>query len=98
MPVHIVRHESRSETSPHAKNAGTIADAATAALHSTVTFGACCRHSKEVLKQCQAALTAINIDGQTHLDAIHSQTKQFGKEALLLGALCNIARVESFLL
>jgi len=48
-----------------------------------------------VRKQCQAAITAINIDGQMQLDVIHSQTKQLGKEALLLGALCNVASVES---
>jgi len=58
------------------------------------------RHSASVaeIHEFQAALTAIDIDGEMHLDVICSETKQLGKEALLLGALCNIARVESFLL
>jgi len=64
MPVHMVRHGSRSEA----------------------------------INECQAALTAIDNDGRMHLDAIRSQTKQLGKEALLLGALCDVASIESFLL
>jgi len=67
MPVHMVRHGSRSEASPQAKNAGTITSVATAALRSTVTFSVCCRNSREVQNECQAALTAIDMTGKCTL-------------------------------